>query len=243
MNRRSLSIFVIALFTACNLLWATGSSTGFGRFADGGPSKKQLRIIKQGKLRVKSLHSKMGPQRPGDWLQSHKEAGQTYRQYTKSQPVRLTEQRNVLYVVPLGEFDEKQSEIVKLSSEFLGIYFNCKVKQLPTIGLDEIPAKARRVHPSWGVRQILSTYVLNDVLRPKLPDDAVALIALTTSDLYPADDWNFVFGQASLRHRVGVWSIRLRSMIWMNLMWWPKATLMGRRTKSAKTPRRVRRQG
>ena len=174
---------------------------------DGKVSKKQERIIKSFKKKLEPLHSEMGPIRSGDWLESHKESGQTYRQYTRSRPVRLTEKRKVLYVVPLGDFDEKQTEIVKLSTEFLGKYFVCETKQLPKISLDEIPAKARRVHPSWGMRQVLSTYVLNDVLRPRLPDDAVALIALTSSDLYPADDWNFVFGQASLRHRVGVWSI------------------------------------
>jgi archaemetzincin len=48
---------------------------------------------------------------------------------------------------------------------------------------------------------------LDDVLRPNLPDDAAALIAFTASDLWPGKGWNFVYGQASLRHRVGIWSI------------------------------------
>jgi archaemetzincin len=42
---------------------------------------------------------------------------------------------------------------------------------------------------------------------PRLPADAVTLIALTTSDLTPGGDWNYVFGQAMLTDRVGVWSI------------------------------------
>ncbi len=33
------------------------------------------------------------------------------------------------------------------------------------------------------------------------------MIALTTSDLWPGKGWNFVFGQARLRERVGVWSL------------------------------------
>ena len=40
-----------------------------------------------------------------------------------------------------------------------------------------------------------------------LPADAAAYIAFTASDLWPGAGWNFVFGQASLRERVGVWSI------------------------------------
>jgi len=155
------------------------------------------------------FHKKMGSVQPGDWLASHREPGQTFAQYVAGRPIRLSKKRNTLYVLPLGEFNEHQRKIVELSADFLGRYFMCQVKTLETLSLEKakIPESARRVHPSWGVRQIRSTYVLDDVLRPRLPKDAVALIAFTTSDLYPADDWNFVFGQASLRHRVGVWSI------------------------------------
>jgi archaemetzincin len=40
-----------------------------------------------------------------------------------------------------------------------------------------------------------------------LPKDAAALIAFTNDDLYPDDTMSFVFGQASLENRVGVWSL------------------------------------
>lgn len=39
------------------------------------------------------------------------------------------------------------------------------------------------------------------------PDDALAYLALTSRDLWPGDGWNFVYGFAQLRERVGVWSI------------------------------------
>jgi archaemetzincin len=73
--------------------------------------------------------------------------------------------------------------------------------------LSILPAEAMRKHPQLGMSQILSTYVLDHVLKPRLPDDAVASIAFTSSDLWPGEGWNFVFGQASLADRVGVWSI------------------------------------
>jgi archaemetzincin len=63
------------------------------------------------------------------------------------------------------------------------------------------------VHPEWGDEQILTRYVLEALLKPRRPDDALALLALTTSDLWPGGGWNFVFGEASLRERVGVWSL------------------------------------
>ncbi len=76
-----------------------------------------------------------------------------------------------------------------------------KVKVRKDLPLSIIPAKARRGD------QILSTFVLDQVLKPRLPEDAAASISLTASDLWPGKGWNFVFGQASLRDRVGVWSM------------------------------------
>ncbi len=166
---------------------------------------RELQVLAR---KLRPLHAEMGPAQPGDWLESHSERGQSFQQYLRSRPVTLTPERGVLYVLPLGEFDDPQRKIIDLSAEFLGLYFGCPVKTLETVPLDEvIPATARRVHPSWGVRQVKSTYVLSEVLPPRLPVDAVALIAFTSIDLYPDEQWNFVFGQASLRDRVGVWSI------------------------------------
>jgi archaemetzincin len=47
--------------------------------------------------------------------------------------------------------------------------------------------------------------VLN-FLKAGVPRDAFSVIAITMEDLYPEPSWNFVFGQASLRARVGVYS-------------------------------------
>ena len=153
------------------------------------------------------LHEKLGKPKPGEWLDQHREPGQTYREYVGSGPIRPTRKRGVIYVQPLGEFKGTQRKIVNLTAEHVQLYFGLKVKISKDLPLSLIPAKARRVHPSWGDKQILSTYVLDEVLRPRLPKDAVAYIALTTSDLWPGEGWNFVFGQASLQQRVGVWSI------------------------------------
>jgi archaemetzincin len=57
------------------------------------------------------------------------------------------------------------------------------------------------------MQQILTTYVLEQILIPNLASDAAAFLALTTSDLWPAEGWNFVFGQAYIEQHVGVWSL------------------------------------
>ena len=54
---------------------------------------------------------------------------------------------------------------------------------------------------------MLTGYILHEILEPERPADALAYLALTASDLWPGQGWNFVFGEANLRQRTGVWSI------------------------------------
>lgn len=163
-------------------------------------------LLKQINL-LKPLQEKLPKPRPGDWLSQHSEPGQTFAQYLRCRPTRPVGERKIIYIQPLGEFTETQDKIVAQTAEFMGAYFNVEVKLSEPLSLDIIPDKARRTHPTWGDKQILSTYVLNMVLKPRLPKDAAAYLAMTASDLWPGQGWNFVYGQASLRERVGVWSI------------------------------------
>jgi archaemetzincin len=185
---------IIAVVAATALWTAAGKADS----QDGLPATFQ---------RLLPLHTKLPPPQPGDWLAEHKEPGQSYAQYLRGRPIRVDKNRRTIYVQPLGKFDATQRKVLDRTAEFLGIYFQLPVKQSDDLSLDVIPAAARREHPTWHVKQILSTYVLDKVLRPRLPADACAYIALTTSDLWPGEGWNFVFGQASLSERVGVWLI------------------------------------
>lgn len=172
-----------------------------------GPQERAGQELARVAHKLAPLHAVLGPPEPGDWLASHDEEGQTFLQYLQSDPVTATSERGKLYVQPLGEFTASQRRIVDLTAEFLGLYFQLPIAILDPLPSSLIPETARRIHPEWGVAQILSTYVLHDVMGPRLPEDAVAAIALTSADLWPGKGWNFVFGQASLRSRVGVWSI------------------------------------
>ena len=168
---------------------------------------ERVKAIEAAMARIRPLHTQLEKPKPGDWLDRHKEPGQTFREYLRCRPIVPTKERRTIYVQPLGDFSKTQRKIITLTGDFMGRYFGLPVKVRDDLALSIIPEKARRVHPSWGDKQILSTYVLDHVLKPRLPEDAVAYIAFTTSDLWPGRGWNFVFGQASLRARVGVWSI------------------------------------
>jgi len=62
-----------------------------------------------------------------------------------------------------------------------------------------------RTNATTGKEQVLTGDIL-DHLKRRLPEDAFCVLAITMTDLYPEPSWNFVFGQASLRGRVGVYS-------------------------------------
>jgi archaemetzincin len=62
-----------------------------------------------------------------------------------------------------------------------------------------------RANPNSGQRQLLTTDILS-FLRRQLPSDGYCMLGITMIDLYPNPSWNFVFGQAALRDRVGVYS-------------------------------------
>ncbi len=170
--------------------------------------KPELASLIKAMKAVEPLHTPMGRPKLYDWLMEHEEKGQTFAEYLNSKPVIPTDQRKIIYVQPLGNFTEPQRKIVKITAEYLALFFNLPVRINEDLPLTLIPKIARRKSPlEKNSEQILTGYVLNDILKPRLPSDAVAMIAFTASDLWPGQGWNFLFGQASLSDRVGVWSL------------------------------------
>lgn len=167
----------------------------------------RLKSIRAAGEQIKPLHMAMRPHAAGDWLASHPEAGQTFAQYLRTNPNRPTARLTTLYVQPLGEFSADQQRVLERARELLGLYYGLPIKSLTPIPLDTIPATAKRHDPAIGHEQLLTTYLLENLLPARRPADAVAVLALTPVDLWPGEGWNFVFGQGALRDRVGVHSL------------------------------------
>ena len=158
--------------------------------------------------KLRPLATKLGKPQPGEWLAEHKENGQTFAQYLAAKPVRKSSELTTIYLCLLGEFTPEQQRVLELTQKYLELFYRSPVKIHREFALTDVPARARRKHPTLGMEQIQTGYVLNEVLLPTRPQDALAYIAFTSSDLYPDEKWNFVFGQASLRDRTGIWSIQ-----------------------------------
>jgi archaemetzincin len=121
--------------------------------------------------------------------------------------VRKSDKLHTIYLCLVGNFTEAQRQILNLTQDYVARFFDCPVKVHRQIALAAIPARARRTHATWGDSQLLTGYILHEVLQPERPADALAYLALTASDLWPGRGWNFVFGEANLRERTGVWSM------------------------------------
>jgi archaemetzincin len=142
--------------------------------------------------------------KPGDWLDVHPEAGQSFEEFLRAQRNQPDRVRNKIYLQPLGEFPEAQSPPLEALKQFTAAYFTLDVKILPTLNTGHAKLTTR-INPLSRNLQILTSDVLM-FLNGRLPTDAFCLLAITMEDLYPHPSWNFVFGQASLQDRVGVFS-------------------------------------
>lgn len=140
----------------------------------------------------------------GDWLAEHKEYGQTFDEFVKSKPNRPDKIRNKIYLQPLGDFPKGQISLLDTLKDYSSAYFAMEVKTLPFLNIKKNNLTTR-TNPYTGNRQILSSDILN-LLKKGVPADAFCVLAITMEDLYPEPSWNFVFGQASLRERAGVYS-------------------------------------
>ena len=141
-----------------------------------------------------------------DWLAHHKEEGQTFPQYLASKPNRPgAGGRRTLYVLPLGSFPEEAAPDLGKLQKYMELYYApMTVKVLPAMPEEKVPA-VTRVNGLTGKVQWQSVEMLK-WLRTKVARDAYGLIAITMTDLYPGEGWNFVFGQASFKSRVGIFS-------------------------------------
>lgn len=140
----------------------------------------------------------------GDWLQQHREKGQTFEEFVRSKPLRPDCKRNKIYLQPLGVFGEDAPPLAQLE-RFAEAFFSMEAEVLPVSRWEEGPPVRTRLVWEGELRQYLTGDIIAR-LGKQVPKDAYALLGVTLEDLYPGPNWYFVFGQATLRNRVGVYS-------------------------------------
>lgn len=155
--------------------------------------------------RIHALHETKRPNQPGDWMERFPEGGQTFAQFVYAHQFKAAQTELAgIDIQPLGEFDQTQQKLVERTAEFMEHFFGTKTRILEAKPLGEIPETAQRMRNDTP--QVLTTWIMDEVLMPQRRPEAIATIALVTCDLWPGD-LNWVFGQARLTDRVGVWSL------------------------------------
>ena len=199
---KSASIFLLlgVLLSACGKQAGPVSNSAAG----GGLDARATELDK--KKQMVARFFKPMQTRPGDWLESHPEDGETFQEYINSDPTLPTPERRTIYIQPIGEFSSQQMKVIGLTADYMKAFFDLPVVMRDTRRLGDVPSDLTRIQYPNN-KQIRTTYFIDELLPKMLPGDAAALICLTSNDLYPEDTWNFVFGQASLERRVGVWSL------------------------------------
>ena len=142
--------------------------------------------------------------KPGDWLAEHSEAGQTYDGFVRLKAAKPDAARDTIYLQPLDQFSGYHGVPLGVLKEYGAAYFALNLKILPPPPISEA-GFTTRINPISGNLQILTRDILAHLMRYR-PADAFCVLAITMDDLYPDPSWNFVFGQASPRERVGVFS-------------------------------------
>jgi archaemetzincin len=155
--------------------------------------------------RLKPLTRAKHTVQQGEWLESHAEAHESLKAYCSRKPTAATARRSTLYVVRLGAFDARALTILEQTKNYLQAFFQIPVAELAPVDIKVIAPQYLRANV-FGP-QIKTAVLLDSLLPSLLPDSAFALIAFSLYDLYPNEQWNYVFGQASLERRVGAWSL------------------------------------
>lgn len=136
-----------------------------------------------------------------DWLTVHPETGQTSAAFLRALPNYPNASRRTICLQPLEVFSAEGVHLSRLK-DFAEAFCGLPVRILPVIQTGKITT---RVNSATRNTQLLTGDILQ-MLKQHVPRDAYCVLGLTLRDLYPEPSWNFVFGEASLQERVGVYS-------------------------------------
>ena len=141
---------------------------------------------------------RLGPPRPGDWLHSFPEPGQTLQEYASERSLAPSPRGNRLHLQPFDDLKLRHRRLLGRLREYLALFFDRPVELLPQ----------RKLQPVWHDRnrgQLDAEAIAFD-LAGRVPRSSLGLMGLIGGDLY-AVDLNFVFGVGLFSARAGVQSL------------------------------------
>ena len=154
---------------------------------------------------------------PHDWLRNFPTKPEPFYEWQKKIRNHVDSWKRTIYILPLGEFaaNEAGVKVATIGKVFLSdletytqLFFpGMIVKLSKEVPLSKLKCQSRHHMVDDGVtREQLMSPRIFEYMKSILPRDAYCMIAVTMIDLYPNEDYNFVFGRASLLDGIGVFS-------------------------------------
>ena len=160
-----------------------------------------------------------------DWLRNFPTEPEPFYKWQKKIRNHVLPRVRTIYILPLGEFaatgkasgktKEASAKVDTVGKVFLHdletyaqLFFpGMIVKLLKEVPLSKLKCRSRHHTVDDGVtREQLMIPGIFEYMKSTLPRDAYCMLAVTMIDLYPNEDYNFVFGRASLLDGIGVFS-------------------------------------
>jgi archaemetzincin len=142
---------------------------------------------------------------PHDWLSVARERGQGFERFARVTSNRPGEARPQIGLQPVGELSAEQARLVQDLLRFGSAFFMREVRLLPPLPVEGAGIASRRNRYTDDVQ--LNTRDILRILADHVPPDAWGVLGVSFYDLYPHEAWSFVFGEALLDERVGVFSL------------------------------------
>ncbi|XP_042096329.1 archaemetzincin-1 isoform X2 [Ovis aries] len=142
-----------------------------------------------------------------DWLLSRPEAPEDFQTFHAALPPRKQSlARKHIYLQPIGlsEGPAGSALLDQLRSCTEAFFLGLQVRCLPSVAAASIHC-SRRLGQDPDRLQLHTDGILS-FLKSSKPGDALCVLGLTLSDLYPREAWTFTFGTFLPGHEVGVCS-------------------------------------
>jgi archaemetzincin len=172
------------------------------------PSKDSKDLIKALTENIENFHKEIAIPRSSDWLWEHVEKGLSYKVYITGINTSPSKSHNVIYIQNLDNNMEESfltDRMLEHMRILLELYYppmkaklNPDNSSLETLKIDNRNNYYLQYHAGQAIEKVTKL----------IPKDGLIIIGLTSYDIYPREEWNFVFGLADKMSGCGIFSFK-----------------------------------
>ncbi|HRH54784.1 MAG TPA: archaemetzincin, partial [Chitinophagales bacterium] len=165
-----------------------------------GCSNHPKNTVESTATQLADLYDTLSTPQPGEWLYEQQEFGQSLDEFRDETPIDSNNADATFYILPIDISHEEEFSLIADVATYLTTIFGYEVTVMPSMTAQLFPPHYFRDE------QLNSQLLLDEIIRPLLEQDALGLMGITQRDIYPGDGWNFVFGQANTKEKIGITS-------------------------------------